>query len=87
MRGGNFLSRCNIALYDPPKPKDVSDFKDSSPHISYEDAGIFYQGLFSQMDKDYVRAKMIYVELLKKTYLRTNAVILHNISMCDKEIG
>lgn len=86
MRGGNYLSRSAIALYEPPKPQGLREFRDSSANISNEDDGIFYQALFAQLDKDFVAAKMLYIELLKKSYLRTNSVILHNLELCDKEL-
>jgi len=87
MRGGFFMSRSNIALYEPPKPMDVSDLRESCSKVTQEDLELFYRGYYKQLDKDFVGAKMIYIQCIKTSYLRTNSVILHNISMCDKEIG
>lgn len=87
MRGGFFMSRSNIALYEPPKPMGVAELRDSSNQVTQDDLELFYRGYYMQLDKDFVSAKMVYIQLLKSKHLRTNAVILHNISMCDKEIG
>lgn len=81
------MSRSNIALYEPPKPMGVADLRDSSDRVLQDDLELFYTGYCRQLDKDFVGAKMLYIELIKSKHLRTNSVILHNISMCDKEIG
>lgn len=68
-------------------PIGLSEFRDSSKQISQDDIETFYRAQSFYAIGDCVTAKMLYIELLKKSYLRSNYVILNNIDICNKEIS